>query len=250
MIESAKLQKRQSGTALAVVTSGHFLCGLCSGAGFFFIGGCMKKEFIPKLIDCGSTNKKGCWLVTNCELSPNGYPRKWIRDGSKNGRNKTVSRLVWEWCFGIIPKGKFVLHTCDTRNCIRPSHLFLGNHKDNMRDMFDKNRHPHGSTHGCSKLTEEQIPSIRSDTRTIKEISKEYGVSAASINNVKLRRIWRHVPGGEIRTPINHLHKLTKEQVITIRNDTRASAIIGKEYGVASSVVRRIIRREIWKCIP
>jgi 1,2-phenylacetyl-CoA epoxidase PaaB subunit len=37
-------------------------------------------------------------------------------------------------------KYKFVCHTCDYKPCVNPSHLYLGDAKDNVRDLFE--RHP------------------------------------------------------------------------------------------------------------
>ncbi len=53
---------------------------------------------------------------------------------SFNLNNSPISRKPENKCEG------HVLHTCDQEWCIEPSHLYLGTHADNMRDMFE--RHP------------------------------------------------------------------------------------------------------------
>jgi hypothetical protein len=59
----------------------------------------------------------------------------------RNGRKREYThRVAWKKSHGKIPRGKHVLHTCDNPSCVRPSHLFLGNHKDNMYDAFRKGR--------------------------------------------------------------------------------------------------------------
>jgi len=52
-----------------------------------------------------------------------------------------VHRAAWELANGPIPKGMSVCHHCDVRNCIEPTHLWLGTYADNNRDMFAKGRH-------------------------------------------------------------------------------------------------------------
>lgn len=61
------------------------------------------------------------------------------RTGRYNGKMK-ASRYSWELHYGAIPDGKHILHKCDNRCCVRPDHLFVGTHTDNMRDMTAKGR--------------------------------------------------------------------------------------------------------------
>ncbi len=71
-----------------------------------------------------------CWEWIGARTSA-GY-------GLMDGRY--VHRLAWELTRGPIPKGVLVLHHCDNRVCVRPSHLFLGSYLDNVRDMIAKGR--------------------------------------------------------------------------------------------------------------
>ena len=73
-----------------------------------------------------------CWLWTG-PISESGYG-----GFGAHGRNFQAHRFSWFLAFGKIPKGMYVCHRCDVRNCVRPDHLFLGTHLDNMRDKAEK----------------------------------------------------------------------------------------------------------------
>ena len=57
-----------------------------------------------------------------------------------NGKKQMAHRVAWQLWVGPIPEGMSVLHRCDNRLCVRPDHLFLGTHLDNMRDAVAKQR--------------------------------------------------------------------------------------------------------------
>jgi hypothetical protein len=70
-----------------------------------------------------------------------------------------------------------VLHTCDTPPCVNPAHLRLGTHLDNMQDKVAKGRQARGDSNGRSRLTSEDIHTIR-EVYIPRSPSNGYGNSA------------------------------------------------------------------------
>ena len=108
-------------------------------------------------------------------------------------------RISWMLSNGEIPDKLHVCHSCDNRGCVRPDHLFLGTHTDNMQDRGSKGRtirpDNRGERHANSRLTGEQVDEIRSlhDSGVSQsDLSDRYGVSHQTISKVVNRKLWAH----------------------------------------------------------
>lgn len=134
----------------------------------------------------------GCWLWTAAKYY-NGYGVFHMENG-----NHTAHRAGWLLMRGPVPEGMDVCHHCDVPECVNPDHLFIGTRQDNMMDRVRKGRHPRkgnkGSKNGRAKLTEADIPVIRSSAKRQIDLAAEYGVSQEQISAVKIRKTWNHVP--------------------------------------------------------
>jgi hypothetical protein len=138
-----------------------------------------------------------------------------------------VHRVSYLLEYGQFDESLCVLHKCDRRSCLRPSHLFLGTKGDNCRDMATKGRAasgdrngrrlypesiPRGDNHharrnperlargertGGSKLKEADVRWIRANAhpkkRNIKGIARKFGVSGSTIAYIFHRKTWNHI---------------------------------------------------------
>lgn len=137
------------------------------------------------------------WIASK---DPHGYGQ--IRTGGPGGGPlRQAHRVSYELHNGPIPAGLLVRHTCDNPGCVNPDHLRLGTQADNVQDMIDRGRArggpPRGERNASSKLTEAQVVDIRNRYATGEvlqiELTKEFGVSQATISEIVRRRIWRHI---------------------------------------------------------
>lgn len=91
-----------------------------------------------------------------------------------------------------------VRHECDNPPCVRPDHLRLGLHLDNMGDMSRRGRARLpgllGEAHPRSVLTEAQVRAIKARVGdTHKVLAAEFGVSRPTITAVRNGRLWKHL---------------------------------------------------------
>lgn len=81
-------------------------------------------------------NERGCdrcTLAANCDL---GYRRISI-----DGRKILAHRASYRIYTGPIPDGMQINHHCDHPWCVSSDHLYAGTASDNMKDMWDRDRH-------------------------------------------------------------------------------------------------------------
>lgn len=118
-----------------------------------------------------------CWLWTGSRRTGYGF----LGATHRGGKNTQAHRASWELHCGIIPEGLWVLHRCDNRACVRPDHLFLGTHGDNLRDMLRKRRH-------ILKLTCEQVSNLRAlyavGSASKSQLSREFGIDRKTVSRI------------------------------------------------------------------
>lgn len=136
------------------------------------------------------TDLFSCWTWVACR-NKDGYGIMQI-----NNKSTLAHRTAWELCNGPIPARTCVLHKCDNRSCINPSHLFLGSQQDNITDMMNKGRHvaSKGEHSGVSKLTEKDVLAIRSLKQqriTNESIAAKFGISQSTVYKIASRATWK-----------------------------------------------------------
>lgn len=132
----------------------------------------------------------GCWEWIGARL-PQGYGLIKRKDGFQ----LRAHRVAYELVHGLIPEGMFVCHRCDNPSCVRPSHLFVGSHVQNMADMVVKGRAARllGDCNGSAKLDAAKVNSIRNSAGSYSQIARQFCVSASAVGLIKRRQRWPHL---------------------------------------------------------
>lgn len=105
-------------------------------------------------------------------------------------------RFAWVLVNGPIPGGSALLHHCDVRACVRPTHLFLGTLADNNADMHAKGRQAVGEMLPQSKLTSEQVLEIRAlfaAGARQSDLARTFRMGQSAISQIVRGLSWRHL---------------------------------------------------------
>jgi hypothetical protein len=82
----------------------------------------------------------GCWEWAGAK-SDRGYGCIATKRGSSGRAERTLAhRVAWTLTYGALPAGADLLHSCDNPSCVRPSHLRLGNQRQNNAEMYARGR--------------------------------------------------------------------------------------------------------------
>jgi len=175
----------------------------------------------------------GCWEWIGCrDRRGSGYGKFRI-----NGENYRAHRLSWEMANGPIPPGMFVCHHCDNKACVRPTHLYLGTAKDNMKDALSRGLIALGDESFPRRHPERMARGERSGIRKHPERYANFFGWAA-----------RH-PERMARGERSGLSKLKECQVVEIRTRHAAGetmTALSLAYGVEISSISKIVHRKLW----
>lgn len=140
-----------------------------------------------------------CWLWTARMDSRDRYGLFYF---SPTQRHRGAHTVAWELWNGPVPEGMEVCHNCpggDNPRCVRPGHLFVGTHADNMADRMAKGRTARGEQmrgSGGRGLTEDVVREIRRRAaagESQHSIARSLGVDNGNVCRIVNRKRWAHV---------------------------------------------------------
>jgi hypothetical protein len=184
------------------------------------------------------TAPNGCWVWT-ANRNNKGYGM--FRPGGIAPK-ELAHRLSYQDAKGEIPKGAFILHSCDNPACVNPDHLRVGSAKQNVADMDKRKRRVstplRGEDNPTSLLAQSEVIDLRKSYiagDSIPGICARFGVSRHSLTDYTSGRSWRHILGqdgcptlAELKAENRRRQRsnaaLTPKDVLMIRNSLRHGA--------------------------
>lgn len=187
-----------------------------------------------------------CW-EWNGALT-NGYGQMFLV--WKNGRSISgyAHQISWTIEAGKNPPdGMLICHHCDNRKCVNPSHLFLGTHADNSRDMVKKGRwRGNRGPNAAIVLTMRKM--FSTGNYTIHQLAKKFNIGDDTARNILSGRTYNNIEMPYSKSRYRLLacaQLLTYNQVIKLRTMRQKKGLKLKElsemFGISVSMVSRIV---------
>lgn len=161
----------------------------------------------PQYEGYGASQDGRVWSRRNGGWNGASLESRWTRELKPhfNGRYKRfqtsdktthlVHRFVLECWVGPCPPGMECRHLDGDGANNKLSNLRWGTKVENMADktLHGTLARTTGERSGNAKLTEADVLAIRADPRLHRVIAGEYGVSPATVSNIKQKATWRHL---------------------------------------------------------
>lgn len=164
-----------------------------------------EEEKITKRFDFYTDKSGECWIWIG-GIREDGYGQFSI-----NRESIAAHRFSYLHFVGTIGRGMHVCHHCDNPKCVRPDHLFLGTHQDNMNDSNQKGRRK-GSKNANSVITEDQVIEIcdlySSGRFTQPQLAEMFGITQMNIWQIVSGRTWKHVIRKIVRCGKGRHHRI------------------------------------------
>lgn len=125
----------------------------------------------------------GCWLWARAR-SPAGYGIVGWK-GAGGPETHIAHRVAYALVHGVTPAGLVVCSTCRIRACVRPDHLQVSTHADNVRRALTRH-----TRDGMSMVLAREIRDLLIDGIPDRDIADRYGLALPRVRALRLNQIW------------------------------------------------------------
>ncbi len=147
-------------------------------------------RFVSK-VDTDGPIPESCQALGACHVwtavkDSAGYGRFWL-----DGKMRLAHRVALWFALGRWPV--MACHLCNNPSCVRPEHLYDGDHESNGKDRADADSNK-GERNGNARLTEDEVLDIRiafeDNEEDILTTAERYGISEEHVVAIGERRSW------------------------------------------------------------
>ncbi|MDD2846186.1 MAG: HNH endonuclease [Rhodoferax sp.] len=136
-----------------------------------------------------------CFFPEHLPTDADGYA---IASNGKGGKSRG-HRLAYRLFCGPIRGAAMVLHVCGNAQCINPHHLYLGDAAQNARDRARHGKTASGAKLPQTKLNFADVLAIRSSTKRVTDLAREFNTSKGNISSIRAMRNRRGVKAVNVK---------------------------------------------------